>query len=87
MDTDGLANLIHGRNILPELKGLIDSVSISLNAADAATYAKLCPSKYGEKAYSAVVDFIREAKKYIPDVQATVVGMPEIDRESFPQIF
>ena len=86
LDTDGLANLIHGRNILPELKGLIDSVSISLNAADAATYAKLCPSKYGEKAYSAVVDFIREAKKYIPDVQATVVGMPEIDRESCRKI-
>lgn len=78
LDTDGLGNLIHGRSIVPELAGIIDSVSVSLNAPDAATYARLCPSKYGEAAYPAVKEFIREAKKYISDVQATVVGVEEI---------
>jgi len=79
LDTEGLANLVHGHNILPELKGLIDSVSVSLNAADAKTYAKICPSKFGESAYPAVKEFIKEAKKYIPDVTASVVGLPSLD--------
>lgn len=79
LDTEGLANLVHGYNILPELHGLIDSVSISLNAADAKTYAKICPSKFGESAYPAVKEFIKEAKKYIPDVTASAVGLPGLD--------
>jgi TatD DNase family protein len=59
---------------------------VSLNAADAAASAKLCPSKYGEAAYPAVKDFIREAKQVIPEVQATVVGVPDIDREACRKI-
>jgi len=82
LDTDGLANLVHGRNVLPELRGLIDSVSVSLNAADAKAYAKICPSKYGESAYNAIKDFIRDAKSWIPEVIATVVAMPGIDVEA-----
>ena len=82
LDTDGLANLVHGRNVLPELEGLIDAVSISLNAHDAGTYAKLCPSKFKEAAFDAVCDFIRESKKYIPSVIATVVSCPGVDVES-----
>ncbi len=79
LDTDGLANLSHGRNVLPELKGLIDEVSVSINAPDAAAYARLCPSKFGEKAFAAACEFIKEAKKYIPEVTATAVTCPEID--------
>ena len=81
LDTEGLANLVHGRNILPELSGLIDSISVSLNAPDAKTYAKLCPSKYGEEAYGHVKEFIKEAKQHIPDVTASVVGVPNLDVE------
>ena len=55
LNTDGLANLVYGRNIVPELAGLIDSISVSLNAPDAATHAGICPSKYGEEAYQAVM--------------------------------
>lgn len=86
VDTDGLANLVHKRNILPELKGLVDSISISLNAQDAPTYARVCPSRYGERAYTAVVDFIKEAKYYIPDVTATVVTVPGVDVERCREI-
>jgi TatD DNase family protein len=86
VDTDGLANLVHKRNILPEFKGLVDSISISLNAQDAPTYARVCPSKYGEKAYFAVVDFIKEAKNYIPDVTASVVTIPGVDVEKCREI-
>ncbi len=86
LDTDGLGNLIHQRNILPELQGLVDAVSISLNAPDAETYARVCPSRYKEKAYPFVKEFIREAKQYISDVTASVVGLPEIDAEKCRKI-
>ena len=38
LDTNGLGSLINGRDIVPEMKGLVDSVSISLNAKNAAEY-------------------------------------------------
>jgi TatD DNase family protein len=82
IDTDGQANLLYGRNILPELKGLIDAVSVSLNSDNAAQYHRLCRSPFGEKAFAGVLNFIREAKKYIPEVAASVVAMPGVDVEA-----
>ena len=74
LNTNGLGNLINNKNILPELKGLIDKVSISLNSSDAATYQKIVRPKYADKAYSSLIDFIKEAKKYIPDITLTSVS-------------
>lgn len=82
LDTDGLGNLIHQRNILPELSGLVDAVNVSLNAPNAQVYAKLCPNRFGESAYDEVKKFIRGAKDHIPWVQASVVGMPGVDIEA-----
>ncbi|MBI2875982.1 MAG: YchF/TatD family DNA exonuclease [Candidatus Tectomicrobia bacterium] len=87
VNTNGQANLIHGRNILPELAGLVDAVSVSLNAECSEKYARLCRSQFGEAAYEAVKGFLREARRYIPEVTATVVGMAEaIDIERCRQI-
>ncbi len=82
IDTDGLANLVYGRNIVPELKGIVDCISVSINAPDPKTYAIICPSSYGERAFFAVKDFILEAKKHIGEVIATCVDLPGIDVES-----
>jgi TatD DNase family protein len=79
INTDGQANLVHQRNILPELEGLIDSISVSLNAGDAATYQKICRSEFGEESYTAVKSFIREAGQFIPSVTATAVALPGLD--------
>ena len=79
INTDGQANLVHGRNILPELAGLVDSVSVSLNAPDATTYQKICRSEFGERGYDALKDFLLEAKKHIPSVTATAVTLPGVD--------
>lgn len=77
VDTDGLASLREGRDVAPELAAAgVDAVSVSLNAADAATYARLCPSRHGEAAYQAVKGFIRSAVAHLPEVAASVVGMP-----------
>jgi GTP 3',8-cyclase len=80
VDTDGLASLREGRDVVPELaEAGLDALSVSLNAADAATYARLCPSRYGEAAYPAVQDFIRSAVRSRLEVAASVVGMPGLD--------
>jgi len=79
INTDGQANLVHGRNILPELAGLVDSVSVSLNAPDAATYGEICNTPFGEAGFEAVCMFIREAQKCIPQVVASAVTVPGID--------
>ncbi len=82
LNTDGLANVLYGRNVLPELEGLIDAVSVSLNAPDAAAHERICPSKFGEESFAAVLDFVREAKKYIPEVVVSVVALPGLDLEA-----
>lgn len=79
INTDGQANLVHARNVLPELAGLVDSISVSLNAADAAQYAELCLTPFGTAGFDAVCDFIRKAKGLIPQVVATVVTVPGVD--------
>lgn len=86
INSDGQANLAHGRNILPELQGLIDSISISLNAANAADYQRLCQSSFGEQSYQAVKDFLQQALKFIPDVTATAVTYPGINISDCEQV-
>lgn len=79
INTDGQANLVHGRNIVPELKGLVDSISISLNASSAQEYQLLCRSTFGAEGFAGVKDFIREAVKVIPQVTASAVTVPGVD--------
>ena len=86
IDTNGHGNLIHKRNILPELAGLVDAVSVSLNAQNAELYEKLSQPRFGAAAYDAVKEFIREATKHIPDVTATVVSAPGVDVEACRKI-
>jgi len=85
INTNGHGNMIHKRNILPELQGIVDSMSISLDAHDEKTYERICRPAF-ENAFNEVLDFIREAKKYIPDIQATVVAMEGVDIEKCREI-
>lgn len=82
INTDGQANLVHGRNVLPELEGLVDSISISLNASSAEEYQRLCRSRFGPEGYNGVKEFISEATKYIPSVTASAVTVPGVDIEA-----
>ena len=82
INTDGLANLVHGRNVLPELAGLVDALSVSLNAPDAGTYARICPNRYGEASFPALLDFLREAPKHVPSVTATAVALPGLPHDA-----
>ncbi|MDT8317253.1 MAG: YchF/TatD family DNA exonuclease [bacterium] len=80
INTDGLANMVHNRNILPQLAGIVDAISVSLNADTAELYEKVCRPPFNG-AYEGVKSFIVEAKKHIPDVTASIVGLPNIDVE------
>jgi TatD DNase family protein len=82
VDTDGLASLREGTDVPPKLAAAgLDAVSVSLNAADAATYARICPSRYAEEAYPAVAGFIRSAVACLPEVTASCVALPGLSEE------
>src|SRR4030043_37953 len=84
-NTNGHGNLIHGRNILPELKGIVDSISISLDAHDEETYNKICRPSF-KNAFREILSFIKEAGKYIPEVKITVVTLQGVDVEKCRKI-
>lgn len=79
VNTDGQASLVHDRDVLPELAGLVDILSVSLNAPDATSYQRICQSACGEGGYAAILEFLREAPRHIPTVVATAVTVPGID--------
>ncbi len=74
LDTNGLGNLVNGRDIVPELAQVLDAISISLNAPDSDEYMEVCRPKFGKDSYPALIAFIEEAKDLIPDVTVSVVG-------------
>lgn len=86
LNTNGQGNLIHGRSILQELKDLIDSISVSLNATSPEQYQQICRPKFGIETYYKVLEFIKEARQYIPKVEVTCVSYPGVDLTKCRQI-
>ncbi len=78
LNTDGHGNFINKRDITPELKDLIDTVSISLNSTDPQQYAKLM--RVDPKLHQEMLDFAKKAKRYAKVIM-TIVGMNDIDTE------
>ena len=81
VNTNGLADLIAGAPTAPRFKGLVDTLSISLNTPDAAEYMTMCRPRFGEAAYPALLRFAGEAKEYVPEVVMTIVGEPVTSKE------
>jgi TatD DNase family protein len=86
LNTNGQGNIIHKRNIVPELVGLIDAASISLNAEDGDKYGTLCRPRFGEKAFGQVIAFAKECKRLLPRTVLTALNMPEIDLKKCEKI-
>lgn len=72
INTNGQGNLIYKRNIVPELKGLIDSVSISFNGENQKVYDELSQPKI-KHAYEGMKEFIKECVKEGIETTATIV--------------
>ena len=73
INTNGLADLIAGKKVAHKLEGLIDTVSVSLNATNKEDYFKLVRPKFGVDSYDAMLKFTKECTKYVPNVIMTVV--------------
>ena len=87
INTNGLANLITGRNAALDLDGRVDAVSISLSASNAEDYDKLCHSHFGLKAFPAILRFTSTAVLNVPHVRMTVVStMPKAQQEACQKV-
>ncbi len=76
LNTNGLSDLILERqHSAYELKGLIDTVSISLNAPNAKRFLEITNSCFGEKSFDAMLAFAKDAKEVFPKVLFTVVDI------------
>jgi len=75
VNTNGLGDLLVGHATSPELKGLIDELSISLNAPTPEEYVQLCNPVFGLDALPAIIAFAKEAKRSVPAITFTVVDL------------
>jgi TatD DNase family protein len=83
VDTDGLASLREGRDVVGDLKRAgVNAVSVSLNAPDAATYARFCPSRYGERAWDACRAFIQACVAAGFETSASCVALPGLSESA-----
>ncbi len=74
LNTNGQCELINrGPERTEMLFGLINSVSISLNGANAKEYDNICHSVFGEQAYDAMFEFGKRCVGNIPSVIFSVV--------------
>ncbi len=73
INTNGQANLIEGYDVTPKLEGIVDSISISLNASNSKRYDEICQSAFGEKAFDAMLEFASLAKEFVPSVTLSIV--------------
>lgn len=75
INTNGLADLIWKESTAPKLAGLIDAVSISLNATNKEDYLKVVRPKFGIGSYDAMLKFTKDCTAYVPSVVMTVVDI------------
>ncbi len=81
INTNGHANLIHGRDVTPELAGRIDVLSISLNGSTCEEYVKVTRPRDGAVAWDAMLEFTKLAARYVPQVKMTIVNKDKTPEE------
>ena len=75
INTNGQADLIFKEDTAKQFAGLVDSISISLNAANPDEYVRLCKPVFGEDTFYAIIKFAKDCMKYIPNVILTCVDV------------
>ncbi|MCL2145283.1 MAG: TatD family nuclease-associated radical SAM protein [Endomicrobia bacterium] len=86
INTAGLANRCHGKNILPLFKGLVDAISISLNGTNPKEHNELNRPMFQEESFDEIIKFAKLAKEYIPTVVITAVKLPGLDTSKIEQM-
>ncbi|MBD3669335.1 MAG: radical SAM protein [Gammaproteobacteria bacterium] len=81
LNTDGLANFAHGRDVIPQLAGVIDEVSISMNAQDSQLYQQHCQPKM-HYAYEYMIQFVKRAQRHFKHVTVSAIdGLDGVDTD------
>ncbi len=75
INTNGLSDLINGERTAPMLSGVIDTVSISLNASNKEDYFKVVRPRFGICSFDAMLAFARDCTSFVPHVVMTVVDV------------
>jgi len=101
VNTTGLAEASDKKNgkgrsleaLLGGLKGLVDSFSVSMNAADPETYNKvncpymtLFPTEDKNIPFYSVIDFVKTAKNMGFDITITAITLPGLDVNAVSEI-
>lgn len=79
LDTNGQGSMINKADLPSEMKGLIDSVSISLNAENVDIYKQICRPQFGANAFKEITRFASRCKELGFNTQLSVVSVPQID--------
>lgn len=84
LNTNGHGNIINKKDIIPEMKNLIDVVSISLNSFDRQQYSELVglDTSY----FDEMIDFAKKAKSFAGKVVMSIVSLSEVDIEKARKI-
>jgi TatD family-associated radical SAM protein len=82
LNTNGLANQLHGYDVSAELGEAVDAISISLNAQNETLYERHCrPLQAG--AYASLLAFIQGIREQISEVTVTAIdGLAGVDIEA-----
>lgn len=83
VNTNGLGNLINGRDITDELCKNVDAVSISLNCSNKEDYLKTVRPKFGIDSFDEMLDFAKKCRALTENVALSVVdviGEQEVEK-------
>lgn len=73
LNTNGQGNLINKRDIVPDMKGKIDFVNISLNASCYEKYQAICRSQFKEAGFDGMVEFAKLCRRNGIDCRFSIV--------------
>lgn len=83
VNTNGLGNLVNGRDISEELCSNVDAVSISLNCSNKEDYLKTVRPKFGIESFDEMLDFAKKCRALTENVALSVVdviGEEEVEK-------
>jgi TatD family-associated radical SAM protein len=88
LNTIGLANIVHGRDVTGELASVVDKINISINSPDKQEWLRLVRPlpQYADKGYESVLDFIRLCAQKTEEVVVSIVARQGIDAEKTEEL-
>lgn len=84
--TNGHGDIINSRPIAKELAGLVDMVSVSLNADTESKYINICKPEFGQGTYKHVLSFIKDCAANNIETEVTCLDLPGVDIKKCEQI-